>query len=54
MVRAVWLVLTGMMLVSRVLFQAAGAARMRSFLDVWKVGRVRQVLGCGVARVGGG
>jgi hypothetical protein len=44
-VRAVWLVLTGMMLVSRVLFQAAGAARMRSFLDVWKVGRVRQCWG---------
>jgi hypothetical protein len=45
MVRAVWLVLTGMMLVSRLLFQTAGARRMRHFLDDWKVGRVRQCWG---------
>ena len=44
-IRTAWLGLTGMMLVSRVIFQAAGAARMRSFLDIWKVGRVRQCWG---------
>jgi hypothetical protein len=44
-IRGLWLLLTGMMLVSRVLFQAAGAPRMRRFLDVWKVGRVRQYWG---------
>jgi hypothetical protein len=44
-IRGLWLLLTGMMLVSRVLFQAAGAPRMRQFLEVWKVGRVRRVWG---------
>lgn len=40
--RFVWLLLTGMMLVSRVMFQWAGPARMRQFLDTWKIGHVRQ------------
>jgi hypothetical protein len=43
--RFFWLVLTFMMLVSRGVFQAAGAEWMRSFLDGWKVGRTRQVWG---------
>jgi hypothetical protein len=43
--RFLWLLLTGMMLVSRALFQTAGPVRMRSFLDLWKVGRVRQAWG---------
>jgi hypothetical protein len=40
--RAGWLALTGMMLLSRVVFQAAGAERMRAFLDGWKEGTTRR------------
>jgi hypothetical protein len=40
-----WLTLTTMMLVSRVLFQAAGAVRMRRFLDTWKRSRSKRIWG---------
>jgi hypothetical protein len=43
--RAGWLTLTFMMLLSRVLFQASGPERMRAFLDRWKEGGVRRVWG---------
>jgi hypothetical protein len=40
-----WLVLCGMMLFSRFVFQAAGPAWMRSFLDAWKVSITHRVWG---------
>jgi hypothetical protein len=43
--RAGWLALTGMMLLSRAVFQAAGAERMRAFLDTWKDGTTRRCWG---------
>ena len=43
--RFVWLVLTSMMLVSRVLFQRRGAEGMRAFLDCWKDSRTKTVWG---------
>jgi hypothetical protein len=45
MARAAWLTLAFMMLLSRVIFQAAGAERMRAFLDGWQRGRVKRVWG---------
>lgn len=44
-VRFAWLTLVTMMLLSRVLFQLRGAARMRAFLDVWKASRTKRVWG---------
>ncbi|HEX8743801.1 MAG TPA: hypothetical protein VF712_11755 [Thermoleophilaceae bacterium] len=43
--RAGWLTLCFMMLASRVVFQAAGAEWMRSFLDRWQAGGVKRVWG---------
>jgi hypothetical protein len=43
--RAGWLTLAFMMLLSRVVFQAAGAARMRAFLDGWQRGGVKRIWG---------
>jgi hypothetical protein len=43
LLRETGIVVGGMMLVSRALFQAAGARRMRAFLDAWKVSRTKQV-----------
>lgn len=40
--RVGWLTLTFLMLISRVLFQSAGAARMRAFLDSWQTRPVRR------------
>ena len=42
LVRAGWLTLTFAMLLSRFLFQAAGAVRMRAFLDQWQAGRAKR------------
>ena len=44
-VRGGWLTLAFMMLVSRVVFQAAGPTRMRAFLDGWQGGSVKRVWG---------
>ena len=43
--RGGWLTLAFMMLLSRVVFQAAGAEWMRSFLDGWQRGGVKRVWG---------
>ncbi len=43
--RAAWLTLAFMMLLSRVAFQAAGAVRMRAFLDGWQHGQVKRIWG---------
>jgi hypothetical protein len=43
--RVGWLVLAFMMIISRVVFQAAGPAWMRAFLDGWQTGRVKRVWG---------
>ena len=43
--RFVWIVLTSMMLVSRVLFSRRGAVGMRAFLDRWKVSVIRRIWG---------
>jgi hypothetical protein len=45
LVRAGWLVLAFAMLFSRFLFQAAGATRMRAFLDGWQAGRTKRIWG---------
>jgi hypothetical protein len=45
LVRGGWLTLTLMMLLSRVIFQAAGPVRMRAFLDGWQSGGVKRVWG---------
>lgn len=44
-VQVSWLVLCGMMLFSRFVFQAAGPLWMRAFLDAWKHSRTHQVWG---------
>jgi hypothetical protein len=46
-VRVGWLTLAFMMLLSRIVFQAAGPARMRAFLDGWQSGWVKRVWGSG-------
>jgi hypothetical protein len=43
--RVGWLTLCFMMLASRVVFQAAGAGWMRSFLDAWQGGGVKRAWG---------
>lgn len=43
--RAGWLTLAFMMLLSRVVFQAAGARRMRAFLVGWQRGRTKRAWG---------
>jgi hypothetical protein len=43
--RAAWLTLALMMLLSRIVFQAAGPRRMRAFLDGWQSGSVKRVWG---------
>ena len=43
--RGGWLTLAFMMLLSRIIFQAAGPARMRAFLDGWQSGGVKRVWG---------
>ena len=43
--RVGWLTLCGMMLLSRVVFQAAGATRMRTFLDAWQRSSTKRVWG---------
>lgn len=43
--RGGWLTLCFMMLASRVLFQAAGPARMRQFLERWASSRVKRAWG---------
>ena len=43
--RAAWLTLALMMLLSRIVFQAAGPRRMRDFLDGWQRGWVKRVWG---------
>lgn len=47
-----WLTLGFMMVLSRVAFQAAGPEAMRRFLDGWKRGRTRQVLGAAFLVIG--
>ena len=44
-IRIGWLTLAFMMLASRIVFQAAGAERMRLFLEGWQQGRVKRVWG---------
>jgi hypothetical protein len=44
-VRVGWLTLAFMMLLSRIVFQAAGPARMRAFLDGWQRRGVKRVWG---------
>lgn len=44
-VRVSWLVLCGMMLFSRFVFQAAGPVWMRHFLDLWKDSRTHRAWG---------
>jgi hypothetical protein len=44
-VRAGWLTLAFMMLLSRVVFQAKGAEWMRGFLDGWQRGGVKRLWG---------
>jgi hypothetical protein len=44
-VRAGWLTLSFMMLLSRVVFQVAGPVRMRAFLDGWQSGSVKRLWG---------
>jgi hypothetical protein len=44
-VRGGWLTLAFMMLLSRIVFQAAGPARMRAFLDGWQSGGVKRIWG---------
>lgn len=46
-VRVSWLVLCGMMLFSRFVFQAAGPVWMRSFLDAWKTSTTHRAWGWG-------
>jgi hypothetical protein len=53
-VQVSWLVLCGMMLFSRFVFQATGPVWMRSFLDTWKSSVTHRVWGiaallCGIA-----
>ena len=43
--RGAWLTLALMMLLSRFVFQAAGPARMRAFLDGWQRGPVKRFWG---------
>ena len=43
--RVGWLTLCAMMLLSRVVFQAAGAERMRAFLDAWQQSATKRVWG---------
>lgn len=45
LVRLGWLILAFMMLLSRVVFQAAGPLRMRAFLDGWQNGGVKRYWG---------
>jgi hypothetical protein len=45
LVRLGWLILAFMMLLSRVVFQAAGPLRMRAFLDGWQNGAVKRFWG---------
>ena len=44
-VRVSWLMLCGMMIFSRFVFQAAGPVFMREFLDTWKVSRTHRLWG---------
>lgn len=53
-IRVSWLVLCGMMLFSRFVFQAAGPVWMRSFLDGWKTSRTHRVWGLSSAAYGVG
>ncbi len=50
LMRAAWLTLAFMMLLSRLVFQAAGAVRMRAFLDAWQGGAVKRAWGCAALR----
>src|SRR5918998_5804785 len=45
LVRVGWLTLAFAMLLSRFVFQAAGPARMRAFLDQWQAGRAKRAWG---------
>ena len=45
LMRGGWIVLTCLMLFSRVVFQAVGAERMRAFLNDWQDGGVKQLWG---------
>ena len=45
LMRGGWIVLTCLMLFSRVVFQAVGARRMRAFLDHWQEGRAKRLWG---------
>jgi hypothetical protein len=45
LMRGGWIVLTCLMLFSRVVFQAVGAQRMRAFLDDWQDGRLKRLWG---------
>ena len=45
LIRGGWLTLAFMMLLSRVVFQAAGPVRMRRFLDGWQNGAVKRFWG---------
>jgi hypothetical protein len=45
LIRAGWLTLAFMMLLSRAVFQAAGPVRMRAFLSGWQRGGVKRVWG---------
>jgi multisubunit Na+/H+ antiporter MnhG subunit len=45
LMRGGWIVLTLLMLLSRVIFQAVGAVRMRSFLNEWQDGTTKRIWG---------
>jgi hypothetical protein len=45
LMRGGWIVLTCLMLFSRVVFQAVGAERMRAFLNEWQEGAVKRLWG---------
>jgi hypothetical protein len=45
LLRGTWLTLAGMILCSRIAFQAAGPVRMRAFLDTWKASTTKRVWG---------
>ena len=45
LMRGGWIVLTCLMLFSRVVFQAVGAERMRAFLNDWQEGGVKRLWG---------
>lgn len=52
LMRGAWITLCSMMLISRFAFQGAGAIRMRSFLNRWKVSQTHRIWGIGAVCIG--